>query len=32
MFRYPKEVDAKAAREHIKSALIGVASVTKVEK
>jgi hypothetical protein len=29
-FGYPKETDAKAGREHIKTALIGVASVTKV--
>ena len=29
-FGYPKETDAKAGREHIKAALIGVASVTKV--
>jgi hypothetical protein len=30
-FRYPKETDAKAGREHIKAALMGVASVTKVQ-
>ena len=30
-FGYPKETDAKAGREHIKAALIGVASVTKVQ-
>ena len=29
-FGYPKETDAKAGREHIKAALMGVASVTKV--
>jgi hypothetical protein len=29
-FGYPKESDARAGREHIKSALIGVGSVTKV--
>jgi len=29
-FGYQKEPDAKAGREHIKAALIGVASVTKV--
>jgi hypothetical protein len=31
-FGYPKEPDAKAGREHIKAALIGVASVTKVQE
>ena len=30
-FGYPKETDAKAGREHIKAALIGVASVTKAQ-
>jgi hypothetical protein len=30
-FGYPKETDATAGREHIKAALIGVASVTKVQ-
>ena len=29
-FVYPKDTDAKAGREHIKAALIGVTSVTKV--
>ena len=29
-FGYPKETDAKAGRQHIKAALIGVAYVTKV--